>query len=124
MQPLPACLGLLCIVLAGCQGNTLPPDTDPAQGRAALTTVLDTWKKGGTPADLQSAALPIVAYDPDWEAGHKLVKYEIDPTDRRIGMDFLVSVKLTLDRKDGKSQDKTVKFTVAIGERTVVTRKQ
>ena len=72
--------------------------------------------KNGKPA--------IVAYDPDWEAGHKLTKYEIDSTDRRIGVDLLLSVTLSLQRTDGKSQDKTVNFSVAIGSQTVVLRKE
>jgi hypothetical protein len=124
MRWLSALVGTVLVTVLGCQGNTLPPETDPAQGRSALTTVLDIWVKGGAMADLQNASPPIVAYDPDWEAGHKLVKYEIAPTDRRSGVDLLVSVKLTLARKDGKSQEKTVNFSIAVGEKTVVTRKQ
>lgn len=112
---------LTLALLAGC-GTSLPPETDPAAGRDVLTTVLDTWVRGGTPADLKAGASPVVAYDPDWEEGHKLVKYEISPTDRRAGVDLLVAVKLTVAKGSDKPREKTVNFTVAIGSRTVVIR--
>jgi hypothetical protein len=109
--------------LAGC-GSPLPPETDSARGREALKTVLDTWANGGTPDDLKKGSPAIVAYDPDWEAGLKLRKYEIDPADQRMGVDLLVKVTLSLDRPGGKTADKTVNFTVAIGQQTVVLRQQ
>jgi len=114
-------LGLALALLTGC-GTSLPPETDPAAGRDVLKTVLDTWAKGGTAADLKAGAPPVVAYDPDWEEGYKLVRYEIAPTDRRAGVDLLVAVKLTLTKGAGKPREKTVNFTVAIGAQTVVIR--
>jgi hypothetical protein len=119
-------LGLapVCLVLVGCSGDSLPPETDSARGRDVLKTVLDGWAQGKKMEDLKAASPPVVAYDPDWEAGHKLTKYEVRPTDGRSGVDLLVSVKLSLERKDGKPQEKTVNFCVAMGSQTVVTRKQ
>ena len=114
-------IGLALALCTGC-GTSLPPETDPAAGRDVLKTVLDTWAKGGTPADLKAGASPIVAYDPDWDEGYKLVKYEITPTDRRAGVDLLVSVKLTVAKGSDKPREKTVPFVVAIGSRTVVIR--
>jgi hypothetical protein len=115
------CFGIGLVVLGGCN-NSLPPEADPTQGREALKLVLDTWAKGGTPADLKAGRPAIVAYDPDWEAGAQLVSYELDPTDRRIGVDLLVSVKLTVKKGDEKAREKTVNFSVAIGSQTVVLR--
>jgi hypothetical protein len=112
----------LMLVAGGCNptSHQMPPETDPVKGRAALRTVLDTWINGGNPNDLKA----IVAYDPDWEEGHRLIKYEIDPANGRAGVDLLLIVTLTLTRADGKTQEKTVNFSVAIGAQTVVTRKQ
>jgi hypothetical protein len=112
-----------CLLLTGC-GESPPPETDPAKGREVLKTVLDGWVQGKTMDDLKAGSPSVVAYDPDWEAGHKLTKYELGPKDGRSGVDLLVPVKLYLDRKDGKPQEKTVNFCVAIGSQTVVTRKQ
>jgi hypothetical protein len=109
--------------LTGCT-QPLPPETDPAKGREALRTVLDTWVSGGSPADLRRASAPIVAYDPDWQAGYRLQKYEIDPTDRRMGVDLLVKVTLSLAGPGSKTSERQVNFTVAIGKETVVLRQQ
>jgi hypothetical protein len=114
-------LGLAFALLTGC-GTSLPPVTDPVAGRDVLKTVLDTWARGGSPADLKAGRSPVVAYDPDWEDGYKLVKYELAPTDRRAGVDLLVSVKLTVAKGSDKPREKTVNFTVAIGSQTVVIR--
>lgn len=109
-----------CFVLAGCGGPPLPPETDPAAGRAALTKVLDAWKAGGTP----DAVMPIITKDPDWAAGAKLTGYQIAADDGRSGVDLLVSVKLQLTRADGKAQEKTVNYVVAVAAATVVLRKE
>ena len=116
-------LGIVCTVLTltGCN-NSLPPETNPSAGREALKTVLDTWVKGGTIEDLKNGNPAIVAHDPDWVAGHKLTKYEIGPNDRRSGVDLVLNVTLSLNRKDGKAQDKKVNYAVAIGSQTVVLR--
>lgn len=119
--PLTLAIGLLAVF--GCE-RPLPPETDLAQGRAALKTVLDTWASGGSPGDLKKASPAIIAYDPDWEAGQRLKKYEIDPTDRRMGVDLLVKVTLSLAGPGAKTADKQVNFTVAIGKETVVLRQQ
>jgi hypothetical protein len=111
---------LLLAVVVGCGGTPLPPEADPVKGRQALTAALDTWVKGGKPADLQ----PVVVVDPDWEEGHKLVKYEVDPADGRAGVDLLLKVKLTLQKKDGRTQEKAVNFVVGINTQTVVLRYQ
>ncbi len=114
LLPAAACLGL-----AGCGGPPLPPETDPAKGRETLTKVLDAWKRGGARDDVA----PVVADDPDWAAGSKLTGYEFMPDERRFGVDWLVPVKLTLTKPDGKPQTKKVNFLVAIGaDRTVVCR--
>jgi hypothetical protein len=119
-------LGLVpaCLLLAGCFGNSLPPETDPAKGREVLRTVLDAWVQGKTMEELKAGRPSIIAYDPDWEAGGRLTGYEISLTDARSGVDLLVAVHLSLDRKDGRVQQKSVNFCVAMGSQIVVTRKQ
>jgi hypothetical protein len=115
---------LLLVGLAGCTSNSLPPETNPAEGREALKRVLDTWVQGGKPDDLRNARQPIVTTDPDWETGHKLTKYEIDPAESRAGVDLVLTATLHLRRADGKPQEKKVPYTVAVGAQTVVLRKQ
>jgi hypothetical protein len=123
MRFIPLTLAIGLAAVCGCE-RPLPPETDPAQGRAALKAVLNTWVKGGRPEDLKRAGPAIIAYDPDWEAGRRLTKYEIDPKDRRMGVDLLLKVTLSLGGPGAKTADMQVNFTVAIGKETVVLRQQ
>jgi hypothetical protein len=102
----------------------MPPATDPTAGRELLRTVLETWKRGGTVAELTAATPPVHARDPDWEAGHRLAAYEIAPGDGRAGVDLVLTVKLTLARADGKTQEKKVGYVVGTGAATVVMRNE
>lgn len=109
------------LALAGCGGNVLPAETDPAKGREILTSTLDAWVAGKSPDDLK----PMAVSDPDWKEGHKLTKFVIDPKDGRAGVDLLLKVKLTLQRKDGKTDEKTVNYVVGVNAtQTVVLRYQ
>ena len=119
---LPLAVGALA--LAGCSSYTPPPETDPARGREALTTVLNTWQRGGTPDELKAATPSITARDPDWATGAKLTGYEIDPESDRAGVDLVLTVKLTLVRSGGEAREKKVKFTVGIGATTSVLRNE
>ena len=111
----------LFLILVGCGGNSLPSETEPTQGRMLLTTTLDAWVKGGKAEDLKSASPAIIAFDPDWAADYKLVKYDLAVENGRAGIDLLVKVTLTL-QKDGKTSDKTVNFSIATGAQNVVLR--
>jgi hypothetical protein len=125
MRPTLLLLVAACLALAGCgTGSSLPPATDSAQGREALKTVLDTWKRGGTIDELKTASPPIVVRDPDWATGAKLASYEIAPDDERMGVDLLLTVKLVLARSDGPPREKKVGFKVAVGSSTVVLRNE
>ena len=108
--------------LAGCESSPLPPPTDAAKGRDAMKLVLDTWKRGGGVEELATAS--VTARDPDWAAGAKLTAYEIAPEEGRAGLDLVLTVKLTLQRSDGKPQNKKVGYTVGVGATTVVLRNE
>jgi hypothetical protein len=125
MRPILLLLAVACLALTGCAaGSSLPPATDSAQGREALKTVLDTWKKGGTIDELKTANPPITVRDPDWSAGAKLASYEIAPEEARAGVDLLLTVKLVLAPPDGPPREKKVAFKVAVGSSTVVLRNE
>ncbi len=122
MRLLPISASLACLILAGCGGKKLPPETDAAKGRELMKTVLDAWKRGGTAEELRNASPAVVARDPDWLAGYKLTNYEVGAEDARAGLDLLLTVKLNLIRPDGRPQEKRVRYTVGIGPSTVVLR--
>ena len=122
MRPILLTAAAAFLALPGCGGSSLPPPTDPARGREALKTVLETWKRGGTIDELKGAN--IVVRDPDWSAGAKLTGYEIAPEDNHSGADLFVAVKLALVGPDGKPREKRANFKVALGASTVVIREE
>jgi hypothetical protein len=122
MRRIAIALVVVSLAVSGCN-SSLPPEADPTRAREALKTTLDAWVQGGTFEDLKKGSPAIIAYDPDWETGSRLLKYEVDPTDRRVGVDLLVSVTLTLSKNGEKSREKRVNFSIAIGNgKTVVLR--
>lgn len=108
------------LAASGCDPS-LPPETDPTQGREVLIQVLEAWKSGTSLENFRKSH-SIVAWDPDWESGAELRAYEISPNDRRIGVDLLVSVTLTLQGKDGTTRTRNANYAVGIGPQTVVLR--
>ncbi len=114
---------IVCIAFVGCD-SSLPPQTDSAKGREVMKRVLDTWKQGGTVEELKSGSPSVTARDPDWSAGSKLTSYEIADEDGRAGVDLVLTVKLSLTRSDGRTQEKKVNYTVGIGSSTVVVRNE
>lgn len=112
------------IVLVGCGSNSLPPETDAARGREILKTVLDGWAGGKSMDDMKNGSPPIIARDPDWKAGYKLVSYEIDSKDERSGVDLAVPVKLMISKGGGPPQERKVKFNIGIGSQTVCMRQE
>jgi hypothetical protein len=99
-----------------------PSETDPAKGREALTSALETWKKGGAPADLKKGSPAVVVSDPDWEGGWLLLDYRVDPTERRAGVDLRLTATLTLKGPAGKTVRKTAGYVISTGSRLSVLR--
>jgi hypothetical protein len=115
----------MLFVLTGCGGtNTLPPETDNVRGREVLKTVLDAWVAGKSMEDVKNGSPSIIARDPDWKAGHKLMKYEVADSEDRKGVDLVLSVKLFISKAGAPPQEKNVKFTVGIGSSTVCMRQE
>jgi hypothetical protein len=89
------CVGMLALLLhSGCSGSG-PSAVDSSRAREALTTALDHWKSGGDSKSLESSGTPMVAQDHEWNAGAKLLDYEIldEKTD---GPNLRVKVKIKL----------------------------
>jgi hypothetical protein len=93
--------------LPGC-GSGPPKPADPAAAREALDRALTAWKEGKSPESLKSDSPPIVVSDHSWSNGVRLVRYEIEPGDRRAGADQCFQVVLWLEgaQSKGKSQSK------------------
>jgi hypothetical protein len=103
---------------AGCTPS-LPPTTDPKEARAALETALDTWKRGESPQTLKDRTPPIQFADLNWDKGARLLAYEVaDEQPRGLGM--RITVKLSLESKDGKRRDATTIYTAETRPRIII----
>src|ERR1700730_5531015 len=93
-----ACAVLVC--LHGC-GKKLPDPADPNAGRDALTLALNTWVKGGSQDELQKNTPAIYFNEPEWQAGKRLVRYEIKGELEPFGRQLRANVFLSLQDKNG-----------------------
>src|SRR5262249_37167722 len=92
-----ALIAVACLTGCGVRPRASPLDEDLA--RTSLRTALEAWKKGDSPATLKNGSPSIVAQDPDWVAGTRLVAYELASEDRRVAENLFVPVELTLETK-------------------------
>ena len=95
---------------------------DAAVARGAVKTALEGWKKGDPPAALKNASPAITVQDMDWQAGAKLVDYQVDGDGKDFGPNLHVPVKLTLRTPQGKQIKKSVSYVVGTSPYVTVFR--
>ena len=112
--------GLLLLLVVGC---ARPPSTsDPDKAPGLVRTVLDAWKDGRTAESLKDGS-SIHAADPQWQAGARLIKYEIDEGGTRVeGYDVRCPVRLWLEINGQAKGPVTVFYSVATTPNQVVVR--
>lgn len=114
-------LGVLALMLfSGCSGSSRPAPVAPELARESLKVVLDTWKKGDDPKSLMSSATPITAHDFEWDAGAKLLDYEILDQGRNEDANLRVQVKIKLEEQ-GKKKAVEKKASYVVGTSPSVT---
>jgi hypothetical protein len=115
-----ASLGVLAILmLSGCSGPSRANPVDPSLARESLKIALDHWKKGEDSQTLQASATPMVAKDYEWDAGAKLLDYQI-LDERSEDANLRVQVKITLGQQ-GKSKSVEKKASYVVGTSPSVT---
>jgi hypothetical protein len=113
-----AVIALSCV--AGC-GSGPPKPADPAAARDALDRALVAWKDGKSVESLKDADPPIVVSDHLWKNGSRLVKYQIEPGDRREGADQIFRVVLWLENEKAKGKEKEEKTEYTVGTNPILT---
>lgn len=94
---------------------------DPEDAREVLVTVLDAWSAGLSMEDAGRQTGAVVT-DPRWEAGDRLVAYEVRPETRAVGFDLGYTVELTLESAAGKTTREVAAYTVSTSPRRTVIR--
>jgi len=103
--------GALCVMLLGLlgcsEGKTYPLDRDLA--RSSLEDAMQAWIDGQKPEDLQPG---MYVSDPAWQAGKKLVSFEILADEDDDPSNLHLRVKRKFNPED-RSTDQTVKYIIS-----------
>ena len=100
-------------------GSSRANRSTPSLARESLKIALDHWKKGEDSKTLQASATPMVAKDYEWDAGAKLLDYQI-LDERSEDANLRVQVKITLSQQ-GKSKAVEKKASYVVGTSPSVT---
>jgi hypothetical protein len=109
-----------CVAGCGVRERAAPLDVELA--REALKTSLEAWKKGDSPDTLKNGSPSIIAQDPDWVTGARLVAYTFDGDDNRVAENLFIPVELTLKLKTGKQAAKNVTYVIGTSPQVMVFR--
>jgi hypothetical protein len=107
-------LAALLALPLGCKGGHKFSQEDLDRARQALTASLDSWKKGETPERLKSLPEPIL-FAEEWpKSGLKLLDYQILGTEHTDAETMRFSVKLTVQDRRGRKEERQVTYAVAL----------
>jgi hypothetical protein len=114
----------LAALVAGCSGGSggSAAPVDAPKAREALKAALDGWKRGDKPEKFQSASPPMTVSDMDWQAGAKLINYQVKDDGKEYGPNLNVPVDLTIRTPQGKEAKKTVSYIVGTSPTVTVFR--
>jgi hypothetical protein len=112
----------VAVSLTGCGVRPRAAPLDEELANASLKATLESWKKGEPPATLKNGSPSIIAQDPDWVAGARLLAHEFAGESKRDGENLFVPVKLTLKAKNGKQSLKTVTYVIGTSPQVMVFR--
>jgi hypothetical protein len=116
--------GCAFVLIAGCGFGENAQPADPTQSIKALQSVLDAWKAGEKPEDLEKLTPPIHVKDADWKGGFFLVSYKADQEGRLVGYDMNYPVVLELKDPRGKPVKKTAVYSITTRPSLLVARQE
>jgi hypothetical protein len=86
------------------------------EARGHVRHALDVWQMGGKPDELKSLSPPVEFHEAMWNAGEKLVAYEMGDA-RYVDTAGVVrcDARLTVRNRKGKERTEAVVYDVALG---------
>lgn len=100
------------VFVAGCGF----PGAKVEEAKGHVKAALEKWQAGGKPDDLKAQATPVEFHEAMWNAGEKLVSFEMGAV-RYVDTVQAVrcEVKLTVRNKKGKERTENVTYDVTPG---------
>jgi hypothetical protein len=104
-------IGIVLALLAGCGFPTAKLN----EGKGHVQQALELWKKGGKPGELKSLTPPIEFHEAMWNAGEKLVNFELGAV-RYVETANVVrcDTRLTVRDRKGKQRTEAVVYDVSL----------
>jgi len=104
-------IGVALVLLAGCGFPSARLD----EAKGHVQQALEVWKKGGKPDELKSLTPPIEFHEAMWNAGEKLVDFEVGAV-RYIDTAQVVrcETRLTVRNRKGKEHTEAVVYDVSL----------
>ena len=124
--------GLLCgllvlgglLTLGGCgDSRTKPVSLNKQLAQDSFKAFLDAWQAGEQQAALKQRSPSIIASDPDWEAGAKLISYKLLDTEKDDGSNLHPMAELVLQTAEGRQPPASITYTVGTDPVITVFRK-
>jgi|JI9StandDraft_1071089.scaffolds.fasta_scaffold05823_2 hypothetical protein len=109
------------LTFVGCSGAPRPSNSQTAL--QSLEKMLETWKTGGTAADLKTGQPSVIAVDDDWERKATLIAYQVQPNPFDDGVNLHYTVQLTLKNAKGKEVKKEQVYIVGTNPVITIFRK-
>jgi hypothetical protein len=110
---------------SACSGSGQAFAVDVPLARDALKAAMEQWKNGGDLKSVQASGTPVIAQDPEWRAGAKLLDYQILDDGKPEDVNLRVQVKLTLSdsgKDKGKPVEKKASYVVGTSPSVTVYR--
>ncbi len=114
-------LVLTLVMPLGCRQRA--QQSEPELARETLRRALDAWQKGESPDALQKQS-SITAVDPQWQAGVRLLQYEIIGDGNSSGFDWQCQVRLSLQDNGGNSSQVKAGYTISTAPALVIVRSE
>jgi hypothetical protein len=119
-QPAVVLLLLALVSLPGCE-SAAARQTPADEARTTLREALESWQKGETP-DALHERMDIIAVEPKWQHGLRLLEFEVLGDGEMSGFDWQCKVRLSLqDAKGKKSAEKAI-YNISTSPARVIVR--
>jgi hypothetical protein len=116
-------VGAVLPAAGGCSSGPGHAPVDAGKARETLRAALESWKRGDRSDALQAGSPPIYVIDAEWQAGAKLVEYQVTGDGEGKDAHLFCPVQLTLREPGGKVVKKEVTYVISTAPNLTVSRK-